>query len=143
MCYNFFIKKCYNKEKILIIINRRDFMQFVGNLLWFLIFGLILAASYVVIGLVLCLTIVFIPFGKQFFKLAAFVIWPFGSVIELDVGAHPVANVIWMIFGGLEEAIALFLIGLVFHITIIGIPFGKQFFKLAKLSLAPFGATVI
>ena len=118
-------------------------MQFVGNLLWFLIFGLALAIVYVVVGLVLCLTIVFIPFGKQFFKLARFVIWPMGSVIELDFGSHPVANVIWLIFGGLEEAIGLFVIGIVFHVTIIGIPFGRQLLKLAKLNLAPFGATII
>ena len=118
-------------------------MQFVGNLLWFLIFGLALAIVYVAVGLVLCVTIIFIPFGKQMFKLARFVIWPFGSVIELDFGSHPVANAVWLIFGGFEEALGFFIIGILLHVTIIGIPFGKQFLKLGKLTFAPFGATII
>ena len=118
-------------------------MQFLGNILWFLIFGLALSVFYVVIGLVLIASLVFIPFGKQMFKLARLVIWPFGSIVETDFGSHPVANAFCLIFGGFIIAAVFFILGIVLHITIIGIPFGKQFLKLAKLTFAPFGATII
>jgi uncharacterized membrane protein YccF (DUF307 family) len=117
-------------------------MQFVGNLLWFLIFGLALAIVYVVVGLVLCVTIVFAPFGKQMFKLARLVIWPFVSIVETEFGSHPIANSVCLIFGGFILAAAFFILGLVLHITIIGIPFAKQCFKLMKLSALPYGAEI-
>ena len=118
-------------------------MQFVGNLLWFLLIGLWYSIACIISGIVLCLTIIFIPFGKQMFKFATLAAWPFGSVVELDFNSNSIGNILWLIFGGLENAIVDFLVGVILHITIIGIPFGKQFFKLAKLSLAPFGASII
>ncbi len=76
------------------------------------------------------------------FKIAKLVIFPFGKVVKSDFGKHPIANIIWILFGGLELAVGYLFVGLLLCITIIGIPFGKQCFKLAQLALVPFGATV-
>lgn len=78
---------------------------------------------------------------KQCFKLSRLAFWPFGTVVNKNFGKHPIANVIWIIFGGLELCIGFGLAGIIWCITIIGIPFGKQCFKLAGLSITPFGAT--
>ena len=117
-------------------------MKFIGNILWFFLIGLYAAIAYFVVGIVWCITIVGIPFGKQCFKMAKLFIWPFGKTVRTNFGSHPIANIIWLIFGGLEIALSCVIYGVVFCITIIGIPFGKQCFKLASLSLTPFGATI-
>jgi uncharacterized membrane protein YccF (DUF307 family) len=106
--------------------------------------GIIAAISWFVVGLILCVTIIGIPFGVQCFKISALVLWPFGKEIELgNFGAGGlVFNIIWLILFGWEFAIAHLIIGLVFCITIIGIPFGLQHFKLAKLGIIPFGAKI-
>ncbi len=117
-------------------------MKTLGNILWFLLTGLWLGLSYIILGLFWCITIIGIPFGKQCFKLAGIIFWPFGKEVKADFSKHAVLNVIWIIFGGLALCIGFFLEGLLWCITIIGIPFGKQCFKFAKLSLMPFGATV-
>ena len=88
------------------------------------------------------ITIIGIPFGKQCFKFAKLSAFPFGKSVDENFGSHPIANVIWLLLGGLEMAIGFFFIGLIWCITIVGIPFGKQCFKLALLSLAPFGAQI-
>ncbi len=121
---------------------RRQFMKFIGNILWLIFTGLISAISYFFMGILWCITIIGIPFGKQAFKFARLAIWPFGSTVNADFGKHPIANVIWIIFGGLFQSIGFLIVGLIWCITIIGIPFGKQCFKFAKLSLMPFGATI-
>ena len=115
-------------------------MKTIGNIIWFVFCGLLGFFSYVCLGLLWCITIIGIPFGKQCFKIANLILWPFGKDVKTDFDKHPIANVIWIIFGGLEIAIGYLLVGLFLCITIIGIPFGKQCFKLAKLSLIPFGA---
>lgn len=117
-------------------------MKTIGNIIWFLLVGLWEAIGYFVLGLIWCITIIGVPFGKQAFKLAHLMIWPFGKTIESDFGAHPIANIIWLVFGGLFLAIGFVFIGLILCITIIGIPFGKQCFKLAGLSAVPFGARI-
>lgn len=117
-------------------------MKTIGNILWFLLTGLVSAVVWFLLGIIWCITIIGIPFGKQCFKLAGLSIWPFGKDVDTDFEAHPIANVIWMIFGGLMLSIGYFLVGLIWCITIIGIPFGKQCFKLAKLAIVPFGAEV-
>ena len=117
-------------------------MKFIGNLIWFILAGLGAALSYFTLGLIWCITIIGIPFGKQCFKMAKLMIWPFGKTVVTKFESHPIANVIWMIFGGLELAIGFFFLGLIFCVTVIGIPFGKQCFKMAKLSLTPFGAHI-
>ena len=117
-------------------------MKTIGNILWLLFTGIASALAWFFLGIVWCITIIGIPFGKQCFKLARLSAWPFGSTVNSDFGKHPIANLIWIIFGGLELAIGFLIVGLVWCITIVGIPFGKQCFKLASLAIAPFGATV-
>lgn len=116
-------------------------MKTIGNILWFLLTGLWTGLAYAILGLIWCITIIGIPFGKQCFKLSRLAFWPFGTVVYKNFGKHPIANVIWIIFGGLELCIGFGLVGIIWCITIIGIPFGKQCFKLAGLSITPFGAT--
>lgn len=117
-------------------------MKTLGNILWFIFTGLWSGIAYFVVGLLWCVTIIGIPFGLQCFKLAKLMFWPFGKEVNSDFNKHPIANVIWVILSGLELAIGFFFAGLLWCVTIIGIPFGKQCFKLAKLSFIPFGATV-
>ena len=115
-------------------------MKLIGNILWFLIVGLLSFVAWILIGLLWCITIIGIPFGVQCFKIASFVLFPFGKTIKTNFDSHPVANVIWLIFFGWEIAVGYVITGAILYITIIGIPFGKQCFKLASLSLLPFGA---
>ena len=117
-------------------------MKLIGNLIWFLVVGLASAFSWFATGLIWCITIIGIPFGKQCFKLARVSLWPFGTTVTQNFGKHPIANAIWFVFGGFALCLGFAVAGIVFCITIIGIPFGKQCFKLAKLAAFPFGATV-
>ena len=117
-------------------------MKFIGNLLWLIFTGLFTGIAWFFTGILWCITIIGIPFGKQAFKLARVAIWPFGTKVATNFGKHPIANVIWIIFGGLFLAISFLFTGIFWCITILGIPFGKQCFKLAKLALTPFGATI-
>ncbi len=117
-------------------------MKTLGNILWFVFFGLWSAISWLLLGILWCITIIGIPFGLQCFKLVKLVIWPFGKQVYSNFGAHPIANLIWILFGGIGLAISYVIGGVICYITIVGIPFGKQCFKLATLSLAPFGARV-
>lgn len=119
-------------------------MSILGNVIWLLLGGIVAAIVWFLAGLILCITIIGIPFGFQCFKIAGFVLWPFGKEIELGhFGAGGlIFNLIWLIFFGWEFAIAHFIIGAVFCITILGIPFGLQHFKFAKLGLIPFGAII-
>ena len=122
-------------------------MSLLGNLVWLIFGGLFLSASYFILGFVYCLTIVGIPVGLQMFKLGILSFSPFGrDVIDRGgaMGCGTLAlNILWIIFGGLEMAVAHVMIGLVFCITIVGIPFGMQQFKLALLALAPFGKEIV
>lgn len=117
-------------------------MKVIGNIIWFLLIGIWSAIAFLLGGLLLCITIIGIPFGLQAFKLAKLVITPFGKDVETKFDSHPFANIIWLILPGFEMAIGYLLAGILFCITIIGIPFGKQCFKLMKLALIPFGAEV-
>jgi uncharacterized membrane protein YccF (DUF307 family) len=119
-------------------------MNFIGNLIWLIFGGIIAAIGWFVAGLILCVTIIGIPFGIQCFKISAFVLWPFGKEVELGnfgVGGL-IFNIIWVIFFGWEFAITHLIVGAIFCITIIGIPFGIQHFKFAQLGLIPFGAKI-
>lgn len=119
-------------------------MSLVGNLLWFIFGGFFSGLSWVLAGCLWCITIVGIPIGLQCFKFAGLAFWPFGKEIEYGGGAMSlVANIFWLILSGIPMAIADVVTGCLWCITIVGIPFGKQFFKLAKLSLMPFWARVV
>lgn len=117
-------------------------MSIIGNIAWLLLGGIVAAIVWLFAGMILCVTVIGIPFGLQCFKIAGFVLWPFGKEIELgNFGAGGlIFNLIWLISFGWEFAIAHLIIGAVFCMTIIGIPFGLQHFKFAKLGLIPFGA---
>lgn len=117
-------------------------MKTIGNIIWFLLIGLWTALSYLFVGILLCITIIGIPFGTQCFKLAKLVLTPFGKTVKSNFGKHPIANILWLVFVGWGMAVGYVVAGAIFCITIIGIPFGKQCFKLAALSLIPFGANI-
>ena len=117
-------------------------MKTIGNVLWFIFTGLVSGLAWFFMGLVWCITIIGIPFGKQCFKLAQLSFWPIGTEVNTNFNSHPIANAIWLVFGGIFLAIGYVFAGVFWCITIIGIPFGKQCFKLANLALIPFGATV-
>lgn len=118
-------------------------MSCLGNVLWFIFGGFVSGLSWLLAGCLWCITIVGIPIGRQCFKFAGLAFFPFGKEIEYGGGAvSMIANIFWLIFTGIPMALANDVWGCVLCITIIGIPFGKQFFKFAKLALMPFGAVV-
>lgn len=118
-------------------------MKLIGNIIWVLFGGVLMALEYLLLGLLWCVTIIGIPVGLQLFKCASLALWPFGREVRpkehasgcLSVGL----NIVWVVLGGLLMAIEHALLGLVFCITIVGIPFGLQHFKLAGIALTPFG----
>lgn len=121
-------------------------MKFLGNILWFLLGGFIVSIYYFIVGLLFCITIIGIPFGLQLIKLAGFALWPFGHDIESDTNdggcLSILMNVIWILVGGIEIAMLHLTFGVVLCVTIIGIPFGIQHFKMALLALIPFGKRI-
>lgn len=119
-------------------------MGCLGNLLWFIFGGFVSGLSWCLAGILWCITVVGIPVGTQCFKFAALSFFPFGKEVNYGGGAGSlILNIIWLVVSGLPLAIEHACIGIVLCITIIGIPFGLQQFKLAKLALMPFGATVV
>lgn len=119
-------------------------MRLLGNIIWIICWGLVLALSWVILGLAFMVTIVGIPLGVQCFKIAALSLSPFGKEIEYSsLGFWGIiGNIVWVVFVGIWVCIGNLIAGLIFCLTIIGIPFGLQCFKLAKLSLFPFGARI-
>lgn len=119
-------------------------MSILGNIIWFILGGFIGGMIWLITGIVWCISIIGIPCGLQCFKLATLSFWPFGrTVMYNSSGVSFIINVIWFLLNGWWMALAYLLVGCVWCITIIGIPFGKQCFKMAKLSLSPFGASVV
>lgn len=118
-------------------------MGCLGNVLWFIFGGFLSGISWCLSGIIWCVTIIGIPYGKQCFKFASLSFAPFGKEVEYGGGVPSLfANIIWIIFFGIPMAIANVIFGCLWCVTIVGIPFGLQFFKIAKLALAPFGAKV-
>lgn len=117
------------------------------NLLWFFLSGIWLFFSYLTIGIVMCITIIGIPFGIQSFKLAVFALWPFGrSVVSTPATTGPlsfIGNILWVVLAGFWLAIGHALLGALLCITIIGIPLGLGNFKLIPLAMFPFGKTIV
>ncbi len=122
-------------------------MQVLGNLVFFVFGGFIIFFGYVLGGIVLCLTIIGIPFGFQCFKLAGGVLLPFGrevrAIRQPDSTLSIILNIIWIILPGIELAIMHLALALLFGITIIGIPVAKQHLKLLPLALLPFGRQMV
>ena len=121
-------------------------MKFLGNILWFVLGGFLISLYYFVVGVLFCITIIGIPFGVQLIKLAGFALWPFGHDIQSDTNdggcLSIIMNVIWILVGGLEIAMLHLTFGAFLCLTIIGIPFGLQHFKMALLALIPFGKKI-
>lgn len=122
-------------------------MKTLGNIIWLIFGGIIIAIEYFISSILLMITIIGIPFGIQTLKLASLALWPFGRttvVKEQSSGCLSVLmNILWILLGGIWISLSHVLFGLLFYITIIGIPFGNQHFKLATVALAPFGRTIV
>lgn len=122
-------------------------MKILGNIIWLIFGGFIIAIEYFIASLALMITIIGIPFAVQTLKLGIFALWPFGSEIRTDIRAsgciYILGNILWLMLGGLAIALSHALFGLLLCITIIGIPFGIQHFKLVGIALSPFGRNII
>lgn len=116
------------------------------NIIWVVFGGLMIALEYAVSSILMMITIIGIPFGLQSMKLAMVALWPFGTDITSTGWPNGclagIMNIIWWIVGGIGIALTHLVWGIVFCITIVGIPFGLQHFKLMHLALFPFGKAI-
>ncbi len=121
-------------------------MKFLGNIIWLICGGLLTALEYLVSSLLLMITIIGIPFGLQTLKLGMLALWPFGSQVTDNGNSggclSVIMNVIWICIGGFWICLTHLFFGLLLCITLIGIPFGRQHFKMAALALTPFGKSI-
>jgi uncharacterized membrane protein YccF (DUF307 family) len=123
-------------------------MNFLGNLIWLIMGGLLTALMYWTAGLLMCITIIGIPFGVQLVKIGTLSLWPFGHDLTPIAGSESsclqiVFNVLWIVLGWWEIALTHLTFGLILCCTIVGIPWGIQHFKLAMASIIPFGKEVV
>ena len=122
-------------------------MSFLMNILWLLLGGIFTAVEYVIASLGMIITIIGIPFGIQTLKMSLLALWPFGKEVQTTPQAGGclsiVMNIIWILIGGIWISLSHLVFGILLCITIIGIPFAKQHFKLAALALAPFGKKIV
>lgn len=121
-------------------------MKFLGNILWLVLGGLVVALVYFLVGLLFCLTVIGIPFGVQLIKLGVYALWPFGHELVYGPGQpgclSTVMNLLWILLGWWEIALTHLVFGLILCVTIIGIPWGLQHFKMAIGSIFPFGKEI-
>lgn len=121
-------------------------MKFLGNIIWLILGGIEIALIYYIVGLLMFITIIGIPFGTQLFKLGTYTLWPFGR----DIAYRPdepgclssVMNLIWILLGWWEIALLHLAFGIIFCVTIVGIPWGLKHFNLALASAFPYGRTI-
>jgi uncharacterized membrane protein YccF (DUF307 family) len=122
-------------------------MSLLGNIIWVIFGGFFVFLGYIIGGIAMCLTIIGIPFGFQCFKLAIFALLPFGQdtrMVNGDMsGLSLIFNIIWLLIGGWFVFLNHLFWGILLSITIIGLPFGLQHFKLMKLAFIPFGREII
>ena len=122
-------------------------MSTLGNVVWLVFGGLIAALGYIIGGLLLCITVVGIPFGLQSMKIGVATLTPFGKeVVEVkqaNSALRILFNLLWLVLFGWEIALAHLLSALILAVTILGIPFAKQHVKLIPLSLFPFGRNLL
>ena len=118
-------------------------MSTLGNVVWLIFGGFLAALGYIIGGLLLCITVVGIPFGLQSIKIGIAILAPFGREVVEESQANSTLrilfNVLWLVLFGWEIALAHLLSALILTITVLGIPFAKQHIKLIPLSLFPFG----
>ncbi|MGW4897603.1 YccF domain-containing protein [Kitasatospora sp. NPDC004240] len=121
-------------------------LEFVLNALWLIFCGIWMALLYVVAGIICCILIITIPFGIASFRIAGYIIWPFGrTTVEKPGAGAPscIGNVIWLVFAGWWLAIGHFLTSIPLFLSIIGIPFGWANLKMIPISLMPLGREVV
>lgn len=119
-------------------------MRTLGNFLWFIFGGALTGILWSIAGVLWAVTVIGIPVSKQCFKIAGLCFFPFGKTVVFKGGVGSLLlNIVWIATTGWELAVEAAVIGIVFCITIVGIPFGRQYFKIARLALTPFGAEVI
>ncbi|HEX2936775.1 MAG TPA: YccF domain-containing protein [Bacteroidales bacterium] len=122
-------------------------MKILGNIIWLLFGGILIAVEYFVSSILLIVTIIGIPFGLQTLKLAGLALWPFGREARYKESASgclsTIMNIIWILIGGIWISLSHVAFGLLLFITIVGIPFAMQHFKLAGLALTPFGREIV
>ena len=122
-------------------------MKILGNIIWLLFGGIIIALEYFISSFLMMITIIGIPFGLQTLKLGAIALWPFGTETRQGTRSsgclYIIMNILWIFLGGIWIAVSHCVFGLLLCITIIGIPFGRQHFKLAGMALTPFGRDII
>ncbi|MDN6294613.1 MAG: YccF domain-containing protein [Alkalibacterium sp.] len=119
-------------------------MNLIGNVLWFILGGFVSFFTWLALGILWSITIIGYPIGRQCFKFSVMAAAPFGRKVEFGQGGVSfVLNILWIILGGFAIAIEEVTMGIVFCLTIVGIPFGLQHFKHAKLALLPFGARIV
>ena len=121
-------------------------MNTLGNILWLIFGGILIALVYYVVGILMFITIIGIPFGIQLFKLGTYALWPFGHEL-VDGPGEPgcvsvVMNLLWVLLGWWEIALLHLFFGALFCLTIVGIPWGMQHFKMVLGSIFPFGKTI-
>ena len=117
------------------------------NILWLVLGGVVTAVEYIVGSVAMMITIIGIPFGIQTLKIGLLCLCPFGKRVEASPQSGGclslIMNILWIVTGGIWISLTHFGFGILLCITIIGIPFGKQHFKLAGLALTPFGKQII
>ena len=121
-------------------------MSTLGNILWFILAGWWLAIAYAIAGVIACVLVITIPFGIASFRLAGFVLWPFGRTVvwRREAGMWSIiGNIIWIVVLGWELMLAHLLAGLLLCLTVVGIPFGIACWKMVPLALVPLGRDVV
>ena len=121
-------------------------MRTLLNLIWLVLAGFWLAIGYAIAGIICCVLIITIPFGIAAWRIAGYVLWPFGRTIELRRGAgvgSAIGNILWIILIGWWLAIGHLTSGIALCLTIIGIPLGLANFKMIPISLLPLGVQVV
>jgi len=116
------------------------------NVIWLVLAGFWLAIGYFIAGIIACILIITIPFGKASFRIGLYALWPFGRTVQRrgDAGVgSAIGNVIWFIFAGWWLALEQIIVGVLLCITIIGIPLGIGSFKMVPISLAPLGREIV
>src|SRR5699024_177465 len=118
-------------------------LKTLGHIVWRALGGFISRSSWIVIGILWSLTIIGIPAGRQCFKFAKLSAARFRTRTQFSNRASSLLlNILWLLLGGLVMVTEEIALGIGFCLTIVGIPFGLQHFKHAKLALLPFGATI-
>lgn len=122
-------------------------MNILGNLIWLIFGGIIIAIEYFIGSIILMITIVGIPFGLQTLKMGSLSLWPFGRTSSVQTRAsgclYIIMNILWLVCGGIWIAITHAFFGVLLSVTIIGIPFGRQHFKLTEVAINPFGRDIV